>query len=452
MYQLQHPSLTLPIERRGSEGFLLGVDMREMDRRLFLSTAAASAAITSMSDSLAAAGESKPISIALIGANGRGSDLAGQFLQQPDVRFAYVCDPDDRAIAKGVAAATGAGGAEPKGVKDFRRALEDPAVDAVIVATPNHWHAAATIIALAAGKHVYVEKPCSHTGEEGEAMIRAAHSAGKVVQVGTQRRSGTIYTQMVQRVRGGVIGDALFARSWYLSNRTSIGRGKEAEPPKELDYTLWQGPAPERPYRDNILHYNWHFFWHWGNAEIGNNGVHLIDVCRWALGVDFPSRVTCTGKRMRFDDDQQTPDVTSAWFDCGEKAIAWEAVSWTNPLNPDDAIGIEIRGTKGSLEINDARCVIYDLDRKVIEEFTGTRGDAEHIRNFLDSVHGEGKPAASIEDGHRSAAFCHLGNIAWRTGVAVETDPKTGRPTDAEIAKQHWGCEYRPGWGLDELA
>jgi predicted dehydrogenase len=425
--------------------------MREVDRRTFLSGAAAGAALSSIRSAVAASESSKPISIALIGANGRGSDLAGQFLTQPDVRFTYVCDPDDRALAKGVAAVTGAGGDEPRGVKDFRRALDDPAVDAVIVATPNHWHAAATIIALAAGKHVYVEKPCSHTGEEGEAMIRAADNAGKVVQVGMQRRSGTLYRQMVERARGGAIGEPLFARSWYFNNRPSIGHGMPAEPPAELDFERWQGPAPEEPYRDNILHYNWHFFWHWGNAELGNNGVHLIDVCRWALGVDFPSRVTCSGKRMRFDDDQQTPDVTSAWFDCGEKAIQWEAVCWTTPLNPDDAIGIEIRGTKGSLEINDARCVIYDLDRKVTEELAGTRGDAEHIRNFLDAIGGEGKPAASIEDGHRSALFCHLGNIALRSGASLEVDSATGHPTEDAIATKYWGREYRPGWGLDEL-
>lgn len=423
----------------------------DLHRRTFLAGAAAGAAIASVSRAARAADAEKPVTLALMGANNRGSSLAPMFVAQPDARIAYVCDVDERAIEKGIAAVTAAGGPAPKGVKDFRTALDDPAVDALIVAAPNHWHAAATILACKAGKHVYCEKPCSHTGEEGEAMIRAARDAGKVVQVGMQRRSGALYQRMVERVRGGALGEPLFARSWYFNNRPSIGHAEPAAPPAWLDYALWQGPAPEEPYRANILPYNWHWFWHWGNAELGNNGVHTIDICRWALGVDFPSKVSASGSRLRFEDDQQTPDTASAYFECDGKAIVWEAVSWTAPLKEDDAIGMEIRGTEASLAINDAGCTIYDLKRKVAERFTGERGDVEHVRNFLDAVHGKAKPAADIAEGHKSALFCHLGNIAYRCGETLSVDSSNGHVQGSAAAEKLWGREYRPGWELDEL-
>ena len=212
-------------------------------------------------------------------------------------------------MQKGIAAATSQGGRRPKGIKDFRQALDDPAVDALVCAAPNHWHAPATILACAAGKHVYCEKPASHTPDEGERMIAAARSANRVVQIGLQRRSNPLYRKAIDKVRDGAIGRVLYADRRTINNRPSIGHGKETVPPPSLDYNLWQGPALARPYRDNVIPYNWHFFWHWGNGELGNNGVHTIDVCRWALGVDFPSKVTASGAKLRYDDDQETPDT-----------------------------------------------------------------------------------------------------------------------------------------------
>lgn len=381
-----------------------------------------------------------------MGANSRGSQLAEQFAQQAGCRIAYVCDPDERAIAKGIAAATSRGAAKPQGIRDFRQALDDPAVDALICAAPNHWHAPATILACQAGKHVYVEKPCSHTAAEGEMMIAAADKSKRVVQVGMQRRSGTLYREAIEKIHGGVIGKPLHAKSWYHTPRPSIGTGRQTPPPEWLDYSLWQGPAPERPYQDNTVPYNWHFFWHWGNGEIGNNGVHSLDLARLALGVDYPTRVTCAGARLRYDDDQETPDTSTAIFECGDKLITWEQISWMRPVESPSIFGIEIRGTEGVMSLNDEGAVVYDLERKTVDEFKGSRGDAEHLRDFLDAVRDGHRTAASIDEGHKSALLCHLGNIAYRTGQSLDVDPTTGHLLNNPAGEKLWSCEYRKGW------
>ncbi|MCC6491801.1 MAG: Gfo/Idh/MocA family oxidoreductase [Pirellulales bacterium] len=419
--------------------------MAELQRRTFLS--AATAAGLAAASRLRAADASRTVTLALMGANNRGSDLARQFVKQDGVRFAYVCDPDERAIEKGIAAAAANGGPRPKGVRDFREALDDPGVDALICAAPNHWHAPATILACAAGKHVYVEKPCSHTAAEGEMMIAAARNHSRTVQVGTQRRSGSLYRSAVEKIHGGALGNVLHARCWYYTLRPSIGKGNETAPPDWLDYSLWQGPAPERPFRDNILHYNWHFFWHWGNAELGNNGVHLLDICRWALEVDFPTRVTAAGGHIRYDDDQQTPDTSSVVYQCGDKMIAWEHISWTRPVQSQSILGIEFRGTDGTMYIDDDGYVIHDPQRKVVEKQQGSRGDAEHIADFLAAVrNGGGATNADVEEGHKSALFCHVGNIAYRLGSSIDLDPATGHIRDNAEAQKLWTREYRQGW------
>jgi predicted dehydrogenase len=416
----------------------------ELSRRTFL--AGSAAGLVALSARRASADANSTVVLALMGANNRGSQLATGFAKLKGVEFAYVCDPDERAIAKGIDAATSGGGRKPQGLKDFRKALDDPAVDGLVCAAPNHWHAAATILACAAGKHVYVEKPCSQTPDEGERMIAAAKNSSRVVQVGTQRRSGPLYRDAMERVHKGEIGDVRLAKAWYYDDRPSIGHGKQADPPAWLDYNLWQGPAPEQPFRDNLVHYNWHFFWHWGNGEIGNNGVHTVDLCRWALGVDYPTRVTAAGGRYRFDDDQQTPDTLTVTWDCDGKVLQWEGLSWSRSLTPMRGVGVELRGSGGSMLIDDGGCSTYDPAGKLIGKTGGSRGDAEHLQNFLDSVRGDAQVNTNIEDGHKSALMCHLGNVSYRTGRSLEVDNKTGHLKDAATASKYWQREYRPGW------
>jgi len=395
---------------------------------------------------LRAAAASDTVVLALMGANNRGSQLATQFAQQSGVEFAYVCDCDEKAMEKGIAAATSNGGRKPKGIKDFRRALDDPTVDALVVAVPNHWHAAATILACAAGKHVYVEKPVSHTPDEGERMIAAARDAKRTVQVGLQRRSGPLYRKVVDRVREGAIGKVLYARSQYNSDRPSIGHREAGTPPAWLDYDLWQGPAPAQPYRDNVVPYNWHFFWHWGNGELGNNGVHTIDICRWAMGIDFPTKVTTSAAKLRYDDDQETPDTYTVTYDCGGRTIVWEGISWSRAVGSKSQIGIELFGENGTLYVDDEGYKIFDPKGKITEQESLSRGDPEHLANFLDGVRNGTPQNADITEGHKSTMFCHLGNIAFRTGQALKVDASNGHVLNSTAADALWAREYRPGW------
>jgi predicted dehydrogenase len=420
--------------------------MSELHRRSFLAGGAAAAvALASGRTSRAAAANDKVV-FAIMGTNNRGSQLATTLAEMPGAQIAYICDCDENAINKGIAAATSHGAPAPKGVQDFRRALDDRAVDALVCAAPNHWHAAATLIALSAGKHVYCEKPASHTPDEGERMIAAARSANRVVQIGLQRRSNPLYKKVVNKVREGALGRVLFARSTYYNNRPSIGRGKESTPPASLDYELWQGPVLARPYRTNVIHYNWHLFWHWGNAELGNNGVHTIDVCRWALGVDYPTKVTAAGAKLRYDDDQETPDTCIVTADYGGRTLVWEGISWSPAYKTSSGINIELRGDEGALFVDDGGYKIFDMDRKLVEQEKGARGDIDHLQNFMDAVRSGARPNCDVEEGHKSTMLCHLGNIAYRTGQPLDVDPSNGHIKGNSAAEKLWACEYRKGW------
>jgi predicted dehydrogenase len=400
------------------------------------------------------AGESKRVSpndkilLGIMGVNGRGSALAQTFMDNGGAVVGAVCDVDSRALDKGVAIVEKGSGKKPAAYGDFRRILDDRSIDALVVAAPNHWHAPATILGCAAGKHVYVEKPCSHNPLEGELAVQAARKHNRVVQMGSQRRSRPSIIEAVGKLHAGEIGRVMFARTWYNNRRASIGHGKPAAIPEWLDFTLWQGPAPDRPYVDNLIHYNWHWHWHWGNGELGNNGIHILDVARWALGVDFPSRVTSAGGKYRHDDDQETPDTHLVSFGFGDKTITWEGLSWS-PFGPNiSQFGATFHGDKGSLLLQDNGYKIFDMQNKEIASFPGKATDGEHIANFLDCIRSGNRPNADIEEGHKSTLLCHLGNIAHRVNRVLTCDPKNGHILeDAEAAKL-WGREYRKGWEL----
>jgi predicted dehydrogenase len=420
--------------------------MAALDRRRFLAGATAATVALSVRRGARAAATGDKVVLAIMGVNNRGSQLATSLAKIPAAEIAYVCDCDEKALPRGIAAATSNGGRAPKAIKDFRHALDDPAVDALVCAAPNHWHAPATILACASGKHVYCEKPACHTPEEGERMIAAARSAKRVVQIGLQRRSNPEYNKAIGRIRDGAIGRVLYAKSTYCQYRDSIGHGKESSPPPWLDYNLWQGAALERPYRDNVIPYNWHFFWHWGNGELGNNGVHTVDVCRWALDVNYPSKVTAAGAKLRFDDDQETPDTCTVTWDFDGRTMVWEGISWSKPYLTSSGFGIELRGEDGTLYIDDSGYKIFNLDKKQIEKGETHRGETEHLRNFLDTVRNGSRPNCDIEEGHKSTLLCHLGNIAYRTGQTLQIDATNGHIKSNAEAQKLWACEYRKGW------
>jgi predicted dehydrogenase len=389
---------------------------------------------------------SERIRIGVMGTNGRGMAHIDSFLAQSNTEIAYVCDVDRRAIDKAIAVVAKRQEKKPQGILDFRRMLEDPEVDVVSIATPNHWHAPATILACAAGKHVYVEKPGSYCPGEGELMVAAARKHRRVVQMGNQRRTWPWVIESIARLQAGEIGKVFFARTWYNNNRPSIGQGKLVPAPEWLDYSLWQGPAPERPYKDNLVHYNWHWHWHWGNGELGNNGIHALDVARWGLGVQYPRKVTCGGGRYHYRDDQETPDTYITSYDFGDVGMTWESHSCHPRGFEGTGFGVQFYGEKGALVIAGNNCKIYDLSNKLVSEITGKWDDKDHFGNFLDCIRNNKRPNSDIEDGQKSTLLCHLGNIAYRVGRTINVDSASGKIVGDKEAQALWSREYREGW------
>ncbi|MCA9246842.1 MAG: Gfo/Idh/MocA family oxidoreductase [Planctomycetales bacterium] len=418
-----------------------------LNRRSFVHTSATAAATLAFARSAAANRANNKLVAAVMGTNGRGSALARSFLALENTEVAYICDPEDGALAKGMKAVADKQNNTPDGVKDFRRALDDQGVDLLICAAPNHWHAPATILACSQGKHVYVEKPCSHNPWEGEMMVAAARKHGRSVQIGTQRRSSPGTRLAMERLRSGAIGKPYLARAYYNNSRGSIGQGKTVAVPEWLDYELWQGPAPRRPYLDNVVHYNWHWRWHWGNGELGNNGVHTLDLCRWGLGVTYPTQVTSTGGRYVYQDDQETPDTHTVGFTFPDEcAITWQGLS----CNRHGEKFVEFYGTEGTIELDsNGNFRLYDRHDKLQEQVDDSRlGEADHVANFLQAVRGNRPDGlhAEILEGHRSTLLCHLGNIAQRVGRALTCDPQNGSILHDEEAVGHWKREYAEGW------
>jgi predicted dehydrogenase len=438
-----------------------GVDFRDdgqvLSRRGLVRAAALAAAGSVLAGGRAAeaeepagpAGSADRLRVAVMGVNGRGAALARGFAADPRAAITVLCDVDNR-VAGPLAESLGKTGGTPRVEGDIRRVLDDRTIDVLVVAAPNHWHAPATILGCRAGKHVYVEKPCSHTPEEGELAVAAAREHRRVVTMGSQRRSWPALREAVELVRSGGIGEVRLARTWYAARRGSIGRKDRSPPPAWLDWTLWQGPAPDRPFKENIVHYNWHWHWHWGNGELGNNGVHAIDVARWGLAVDYPTHVTAGGGRLHFDDDQETPDTMSVSYTFpGGRMITWEGLSCVPAGLDGSGFGVWFVGSGGSLVIGGGGSW-KRLDPKggVVEERSGEAGDRAHIANFLDCVVSGDAPHADIAEAHRSTLLCHLGNIAWRTGGGLATRPEDGHISDAAVAGAFWGRDYRDGWAI----
>jgi predicted dehydrogenase len=425
-----------------------------INRRDFLkrtSVFAAGLAASGVAPLRGANGPNEKVIVGIIGCNGRGMNHIAGYLALPNAEIGYICDVDRRAVEKGIAAVAKKQARKPQGFADLRHLLEQRDLDAVSIATPDHWHAPAAILACAAGKHVYVEKPGSHNGHESELLVAASRKYKRVVQMGNQRRSWPWVIESIAALHGGELGKLYFARAWYTNHRPSIGHGRTVPVPDWLNYELWQGPAPERPYKDNILHYNWHWFWNWGTGELGNNGVHALDLARWGLKADLPRRVTCGGNRYHYQDDWETPDTYVAMFDFGDHGIAWEGQS-CDPRGFEGAgFGVDFYGEKGCMAIAGTHSRIYDLNDKLVREITDEHTDlfhfdSLHFGNFLAGIR-EGTPLnAEIEEGQRSTLLCHLGNIAWRSGRTINFDPESRGIVGDKAAAKLWHREYRRGW------
>jgi predicted dehydrogenase len=399
--------------------------------------------------------------VGIMGVNSRGSALATGFTKTPGIEVAYICDVDDAALAKGLKAVEDAGQKKaPKAVKDFRKVLDDKGVDALVIAAPDHWHAPASLLALSAGKNVYVEKPGSHNPYEGEMVASASLKYGKVVKMGNQRRSWPFVAEALRELKKGVIGNVYLAKGWYANTRASIGYGKVAPVPSGLDYDMWQGPAPRMPYKDNLIHYNWHWFWHWGTGELLNNGTHFVDLCRLGLGVEFPTKVSSLGGRYAYKDDWQTPDTQmTLWDFAGNKTISWEGRSCNGHKLEGESAGVSFHGENGTLVIDGNSYVVYDNQDKLVKRASAeTTGkpldatgpgfdlDADHIADFYKSIK-EGKtPVSDYKDSRKSVLLCHLGNISQRVGRSLNCNPENGNVIGDNEAMALWKRSYEPGW------
>ncbi len=404
-------------------------------------------------------GANDRINFAVIGMNSRGGGVARSVLGVKNTGITAVCDVDSRVVDKHVAGIGEKTGSKPMGYKDYRDVLDSSDVDAVVIATPDHWHAPMAIAAAKAGKHVYVEKPCCHNPAEGELLIEVQKKYDRVVQMGNQQRSGVASIQAVADIRDGLIGDVYYGKAWYANNRKSIGRGKKVEVPEWLDWELWQGPAPRSDFKDNYVHYHWHWFWNWGTGEINNNGTHEIDVCRWALGVDYPIRVTSAGGRYHFDDDWEFYDTQIATFDFeGGKSITWEGRSCNGHQFFDRGRGATIHGTEGTIMMDRGGFIAYDMDGNVIKEMkeevdsgtmdlVGAGGlTTLHMLNFCNGIRKGEELTAPIDDGYKSNLLPHLGNIAQKYGRVLNIDPSNGHIKGDKEAASMWGRDYEPGW------
>jgi predicted dehydrogenase len=432
-------------------------------RREFLDVVALGAAQLALGSSAKSYGQilgsNDRLNFAVIGLNGRAyAHLSALKANHSSARITHICDVDGDILRKFSGHVQQEMGDAPVADKDFRRILEQKDVDAITIATPDHWHTAMAIDGLKAGKHVYVEKPCSHNPAEGEMLVQAQRKYRKLVQMGTQQRSSPHTIEIIERIQGGLIGKPYFAKAWYSNVRRSMGTGKAAPVPPQLDWDLWQGPAPRRPYTDNVQPYNWHWLRVYGTGEALNNGTHEVDVCRWALNVDYPNRVSASGGRYHFKDDWQFYDTLDTCFEYEDKMISWEGKSCQGMKYFNRDRGSTIMGTGGTVLVDRDGYEIYDLAGKKTSEFkTGDQTSSSdllgrdsmtdaHFSNFIAAIRTGEKLNAPVSVGNVAVTMLQLSNIAWETNRTLQLDTKDGRIQSDPQAMSRWGREYEKGW------
>ena len=404
-------------------------------------------------------GSNDRLNFAVIGLHGRASAHLSSLKANKDAaRVSHVCDVDENILKEFSTFAEHELGYAPVSVKDFRHILEQKDVDAITIATPDHWHAPMAIAGVQAGKHVYVEKPCSHNPAEGAMLVAAQKKYGKLVQIGTQRRSDHTVIEAVDKIHNGLIGRPYFAKAWYNNLRKSIGTGKVVPVPPELDWDLWQGPAPRQPYKDNVHPYNWHWFRIYGTGETLNNGTHEIDVCRWALGVDYPRRITASGGRYHFKDDWEFYDTLVTSYDYGDKLISWDCKCCQGMKYYNRDRGSVIMGTEGSMLIEPGAYEVYNLkgDKTSEVKVGSAHASADlvgndsmtvaHFANFIAAIRKGEQLNAPISIGNIAVTMLQLSNVAWEVNRELELNTQNGKILNDPEAMKMWGREYEPGW------
>jgi predicted dehydrogenase len=449
----------------------------DLNRRNFISSGtagmAALGAISTLSNPARVLGANNRVRVAICGVHGRGNDHLQNYAKLQNVEIAALCDIDESVLAKRVAQMDKMALAKPATYVDIRKLLEDKSIDAISIATPNHWHSLMGIWACEAGKDVYIEKPCSHNLWEGGQLVKASQRYNRIVQHGTQIRSATAAREMVQKLHGGLIGETYMARGLCYKWRDTIGREAVQAVPAGVNYDLWTGPAPVRPFTKNRFHYNWHWNWTYGNGDLGNQGVHQVDVARWGMGLGFPNKVSAMGGHFMFDDDQQTPNDLNCTFefnlpDGKRRMIIFEVRHWiTNheaeigtqalgtpepkraagqaklgPLSGShNSVGNIFYGSNGYLSTGDEDATTYavwlgrDQDPQAPVQGGSERA---HFQNFIDCVVSRNKANlhAPIEEGHISCSLVHLANASYRLGRTLNFNPETQQVINDEEANK----------------
>ena len=438
------------------------MELKKENRRKFIKKSAAGAALLAVPfaaksySRILGANDRLNIVVAGLG-RGRAHISAARTLKK-HIEVIGLCDVDKRMFGKIQEGYSDYVPASTKTHADIRTFLDNKDVDAITIATPDHWHAPMAIMGMQADKHVFLEKPCCHNPQEGEWLVKVQKNTGKVLQIGNQQRSAPTSINVINDIRNGIIGEAYFAKAWYANTRGTIGTGKKASVPDWLDWELWQGPAPRKDYTDNLVHYNWHWFWHYGTGEINNNGLHEMDICRWALGVDIPHTVTSSGGRFHFKDDWEFYDTQVASFEFeGNKMLTWEGRSCTGHKFFNRGRGVTVHGTHGTVMVDRGGYEVYDKGGKMIKQENERAASATldtlgiggldnfHMLNFLNAIQKGEKLNSPIDEAHKSTLLCHLGNMAQRFGGTLNVDTTTGKPKSKE-AMTLWSRDYEEGW------
>jgi len=425
--------------------------MTQLSRRRFLNTSVGAVAATQFFTGKASAADvNGTIRAAVLGVNGRGRDHISVLRKMQGVEIVMLCDPDEAVVRPRAQQLEKDTGRKVETVADLRRVFDRKDIDIVTVATPNHWHALATIWACQAGKDVYVEKPGSHNIFEGRKMVEAAEKYKRMVQHGVQLRSSPAIQEAVKHLRDGLIGKVYMARGLVYRWRPSIGKKPdEAAPPANLNWDLWQGPAQERKFSRRLVHYNWHWHWDYGNGDVGNQGIHETDMCQWGLDVKFPSQIVAMGGKFLFDDDKETPEVLcSAYYYPEEnKMIEFEVRPWCTNLEDGAGVGNIFYGSEGYLVIKGyGSYETYLGEKRTPGPKKSVGGEMEmHMANFIEAVRTRKKELLNgpVETAHYSSGLAHLGNIAFRLNRRLQFDPKTEKFVGDEEADAFLTRNYR---------
>ena len=442
------------------------IDRREFMRNSGSGLVALSASAVALAEAQAPkAVASERLRVGCIGVGGRAAALLRGFASLPECDVVSICDVDTRKLPAALETVTSITGKKPAAYADFRKLIDDPKIDVITVGTPDHWHAIPTILGCLAGKDVYVEKPDGHNIVEGQRMVAAMRKHKRIVQMGTQSRSSRHFLTAMDFIRTGKLGKCLVAKAWESSKQGSIGRPEDSEAPEGVDYDMWLGAAPKRPFNIRRFHGNWRWFFDYGTGDLGNDGVHRLDVARWALStaveaqgepaLSLPVSVCTAGGKWYFDDAQEWPDTLQVNYEYPGKPgriLTYEMRVWSpyRYLGYDE--GAAVFGDQGYIVIGNGSWKAFGPKDTLLAEDSGDYDGPAHFKNFIECVKSRQKPNADLETiGHPSSMMCHAGNVAWRTGRKLLLDPVSENfVNDAEANALRTRPEYRSPWLLPE--